>query len=56
MDIMPFKGEFIEWGMISLKERFGEEKVIFMYLENYPMEEESDQFGAAPKEITETNM
>lgn len=37
---MQFKEQFMAQSMFSLKERFGEEKIIFIYLENYPMEKE----------------
>lgn len=39
---MSLKEQFIACGMISLEERFREEKVIFLYLEKYPMEEQLD--------------
>lgn len=41
MEIMPLKKQFTAQAMISLKQRFREEKVIIItYLENYPMEEQ----------------
>lgn len=42
----------IAWGIISLKEKLREVKIMFIYLENYPMEKALNKFGATSKEIT----